>query len=473
MAARENQGLQIALIIFVMLTIVLAVTTYVFFSSSQEYQKKAEAADKARAESETAMRTAIEESTDFRKLLGADAKAKREDIAKKFAEDAKVAPDLKEADQSYPKLVEFLKAEISKKDGDLAAKELANQALKAELDKGTAEKVASDGEYTKDKTEQVAEVTQAKAAADAAQNDYKAKTASIQTAFDGQRKQLEAAAGKLRNELSSREGTIKNQAGVIEGFKTERDQADISTATPDGKVTFVNQRAQLVWINLGSEDGLRKQTTFSVKAAGTNNAITAEKKADIEVTRILGPHLAEGRFLNDNLSDPILPGDVIFSPLFEAGKAEHFALAGFMDFDEDGRSDRERVKQLIELNGGVVDAEVTDDGKKVGGITVKTRYLVLGEQPSDQGGTAEFRNSYSRMLSEAEQLGVKKMPFKELLDHIGFDPRKDRTVLLGSDARREDFAPEFKGGVQRKSTGNVSEFKPRSPVQRGKTKSAY
>ena len=87
MAARENQGLQIALIIFVMLTIVLAVTTYVFFSSSQEYQTKAKTADDARNTSETAMRTAIEESTEFRKLLGADGKAKREDIAKKFADE--------------------------------------------------------------------------------------------------------------------------------------------------------------------------------------------------------------------------------------------------------------------------------------------------------------------------------------------------------------------------------------------------
>jgi len=36
MAARENQGLQIALIIFVILTIILIVTTYFFFSSAQK-----------------------------------------------------------------------------------------------------------------------------------------------------------------------------------------------------------------------------------------------------------------------------------------------------------------------------------------------------------------------------------------------------------------------------------------------------
>ena len=36
MAARENQGLQIALILFVMVTIGLAVSTFVFYKKSQE-----------------------------------------------------------------------------------------------------------------------------------------------------------------------------------------------------------------------------------------------------------------------------------------------------------------------------------------------------------------------------------------------------------------------------------------------------
>jgi hypothetical protein len=33
MAARENQGLQIALIVFVMLTIILSVTTFIFYNN--------------------------------------------------------------------------------------------------------------------------------------------------------------------------------------------------------------------------------------------------------------------------------------------------------------------------------------------------------------------------------------------------------------------------------------------------------
>ena len=45
--ARENQGLQVALIIFFMLTIILGVTTFIFFRQYEEADKKAGSPDKA------------------------------------------------------------------------------------------------------------------------------------------------------------------------------------------------------------------------------------------------------------------------------------------------------------------------------------------------------------------------------------------------------------------------------------------
>jgi len=40
MASRESQGLQVALILFVMVTVVLAITTYVYFRKSEEKSRK-------------------------------------------------------------------------------------------------------------------------------------------------------------------------------------------------------------------------------------------------------------------------------------------------------------------------------------------------------------------------------------------------------------------------------------------------
>ena len=44
MAAREGQGLQIAVIIFAMLTILLAITTYIFYAQGQTAMKERDAA---------------------------------------------------------------------------------------------------------------------------------------------------------------------------------------------------------------------------------------------------------------------------------------------------------------------------------------------------------------------------------------------------------------------------------------------
>jgi hypothetical protein len=47
MAARENQGLQIALIVFVTLTVLLSVTTFFFFRNYQNEQQKSKTAEDA------------------------------------------------------------------------------------------------------------------------------------------------------------------------------------------------------------------------------------------------------------------------------------------------------------------------------------------------------------------------------------------------------------------------------------------
>ena len=44
----------------------------------------------------------------------------------------------------------------------------------------------------------------------------------------------------------------------------EKSRETKANEVADGKVTWVNQRSRTVWINLGSDDGLRRQTSFSV-----------------------------------------------------------------------------------------------------------------------------------------------------------------------------------------------------------------
>ena len=74
MASRESQGLQIALILFVMVTVVLGVTTYMSFRRSEEKIKEAAAA-RAETRQRQEMLLAREfESQALKHVLGYDSK---------------------------------------------------------------------------------------------------------------------------------------------------------------------------------------------------------------------------------------------------------------------------------------------------------------------------------------------------------------------------------------------------------------
>ena len=195
---------------------------------------------------------------------------------------------------------------------------------------------------------------------------------------------------------------------------------------------------------------------------GATNMADSARKGSVEVSRILDGHLAEARILEDEDTDPILPGDVIYSPTWTAGRQLRFALAGLMDINGDGKSDRTEVRNLILSNNGVVDADVDETGNRTGVLSIDTRYLVLGNRPTEKAA-GEAIQGYGNIQKEAEDLGVEKISLEKLLDMMGYEGTV-RTVTLGRNARAEDFKATPEGGVAPKSTGNTSEiFKPREP----------
>ena len=106
--------------------------------------------------------------------------------------------------------------------------------------------------------------------------------------------------------------------------------------SPSGKIRWVNQRERTVWIDLGRANALPRQLIFAVYSGNTQNVTSAAKKGGVEVSQILGDHLAEARIVDDNISDPLLPGDVVHTPLWTPGVREKFAFTDGMDIDGDG-----------------------------------------------------------------------------------------------------------------------------------------
>jgi hypothetical protein len=214
---------------------------------------------------------------------------------------------------------------------------------------------------------------------------------------------------------------------------------EVNLEAPDGEVVWVNQANGTVYINLGYGDGLRRQTTFSVYEDNVTNALNAEPKGTIEVVRVDKKHMAVAKVTSDEFINPIIKGDRVISTVFHRGRPERFAIAGFVDIDGDGDSDLELLVSLIKRNGGVIDALIDDEGNRDGTLSPRTKFLILGERPTDKDD-AKILREYDRIITSAEKNGVKKMALKDLLDHMGYRGR-ERSVGLGRHANPDDFVP--------------------------------
>ncbi|NLE38125.1 MAG: hypothetical protein GX621_08895, partial [Pirellulaceae bacterium] len=233
--------------------------------------------------------------------------------------------------------------------------------------------------------------------------------------------------------------------------------------TPDqfhGEIRWVDHRGGTVWINLGEADAVRPQTKFSVFGAGAGDLSEASKKASIEVTRVRSPHLAEARIVDDNLLDPVLVGDRIYTPVWSLGERRRFALAGVIDLDGDGRSDLQRMHTLIRANGGIVDAEMDEAGNRQGEISMDTRYLVLGEVPG-VNSPPELRDDWNNIREQARKLSIETITLDRFLELMGW-VRQVEVANYGEGGAKQ--FPVDRTNKPSVSTGGISElFKPRTP----------
>ncbi|MFM9115037.1 MAG: hypothetical protein ACKOU6_02620, partial [Planctomycetota bacterium] len=234
---------------------------------------------------------------------------------------------------------------------------------------------------------------------------------------------------------------------------------------PSGQSRYVTQRQGLVLINLGSADGLRPQINFSVYDQDENSATRAQKQAASEVVRITDAHLAEARIIESQVKNPILPGDNIYSPIWQPGQRLRFALTGFMDIDGDGSNDREKVRNLIEINGGEVVVEQGNDGRvdaaSLAKMTLQTRYLVEGDLPPptamDKASFEVHNQGRNSMITKAQELGIDRITPAKILAYMGYRG-EEKTVNLS------------KGAMAEPSRGKViqpkDDFRPRQPPVR-------
>ena len=347
--------------------------------------------------------------------------------------------------------LELAKAKVDKLETDFAVREASKQPQMDNFKKA-AETASDDLAKERDKFE-------------SDRNRITSEQAKLKNDLETARKKTAASLAEIEQKLKdantqgARLKTI-NQALTIKERQAESTKFEV----PSGEIRWINQRSGTAWINLGRADGLKRQFTFGVYPADITDII-AGRKGSIEVTKILGDHLAEAHVFDDKLLDPILPGDKIYTPVWIPGEKRHFALAGSFDIGGEGKDNVQYVKDIVTMNGGVVDCYLDENGKRVGDMTVNTRYLVLGDAPSEKGSSAVL-NAFSNIQGDAERLGVQKIQLSDLLNRMGW---KNQTSILhfGAGVGAKGLAPKPEYEQQQKSTGNISEvFQPRDPPAR-------
>ena len=169
-------------------------------------------------------------------------------------------------------------------------------------------------------------------------------------------------------------------------YKKIRDNDRQDIDPPSGEITWVSLPTKTVWINRGRADSLQRGIRFAVYAADSNTSAKAVEKGNIEVTRIVADHQAECRILDDKFADPMTSNDKIFTAFWSPGQQNHFALAGNMNLDGDGRNQVNTAIGLIKSYGGVVDCWLDEQGHRQGQISAATQYVIHGDAPTSPDG---------------------------------------------------------------------------------------
>ncbi len=454
--ARENQGLQIALIVFVMFTIILGVTTFMF---SKEYSKQkalAEASDTKAAEANTAHSAAESENMRLKQVVGHAETSTLQVVDEQYANDKLTfARNMGVEDPSYRDMCQWLSDEVQRKNAALSTEK---QRVQDEKDRAADVQTAAN-----------TQILQMRQRAEKAESDLADRTSEFQrsqlllaqtnaklgtdkqTVVDQSRDLLakaEVEKSDLNNKMKKQDQYIDNLQGVIE----EMDPPVVDN--PDGIVIHAG-RTDKVSINLGRIHGLERLTNFAVYARDMTDVTDAGRKGAIEVIDVFEDN-AIAQIIDEDVSNPILGGDKIFTPLWMPGERQHFALTDGVDLDGDGRSDIDELRNLITSNGGVVDLYLDDLGQKYGEITTETKHIVKGEQPTD-GSTTERLNARKWILDEAKKFNLRTLSVDELLNRMGYK-RKVHVTRYDSKSKPSDFRARAPEGVPRISSGRVSDF---------------
>jgi hypothetical protein len=499
-ASNDNQGLKIAVVVFVTLSVVLAVATYFGFSNASFYYEKMDQATKDAGQAKQAQGTLQRQFEDLKREAGyekTDDSAVLDQITKDRqklnGEIAALTAKVQEVVNGYkgaagpagnPQVDQFAESART------AAESLTNEpkrTLTSTVDRmldllGNQSQlltaVSLDYQTVRKELEAVNQISQQKievevGAKQQAEQEKLAELTKHEEDRRGQLKRLDDLQSQNQqylteiNELKNQVEQLKDEwqkryGDLLTQFRDVREQLEMNENVlerADGKVTFVDYNRNEVRTTLSRKTGAREQLVFTVFDREAPGLPTDKPKATIELIKV-GENESIGRIVKQMKSyEPIRPGDQVYSPAF-GERPQTFALIGKIDVNRDGVDDREDLKRMIRSAGGDVayDLPPPGVGHETGKLSPLTSWYVIDNRPTirvgveqNYGATASEQEAFQKKMSaavkEAKLEGIRPISIERLLDYVGYtfgQPTIGRREGIDKKALEELVNPEGK-----------------------------
>ncbi len=476
MAARDDSVIRGSLITCLILLVLSLALNFILWSwGSGQADERATIASRLNDVS-NGLRTAEEKIITMQKMLGAEQMTQDEfdsfansssgdpefdALATQFHNDMQVfGQDVGIQDRHYGALVDYFMNAIRDRNEQYGvARDDANKIrAQAAADVATARAAQQKAETERENLAKQLEDERTQFAT--YRNDMLTKMEQAKDSKTKSERELQAFQRKAGTEVNSLLAQTKILENTIETQKLELNKLRGGRfETVQGEIRYVLRGGKIVSINLGSADALRPGITFGVvDRDDTSRLQDADIKASIQITKILGPHLAEARVVAmPQLGNPIIEGDAVYSPFWAPGRTVRIALAGGIDIDDDGRPDNEILEGMIKAAG----AEIADNGERTGRIDPGVRFLVVGESPKIEGRDEDVAEAELAALGEAKQrateAGVTVIPAWKLQAYLK-TLDDSLTTPFGSAVRGEDWEPEPVPGPARRRPVDLPEM---------------
>lgn len=452
--AESKQGLIISLVCFVLLAVILGVTTWLGYDGQntlRESEKKAQADKGAMSKERDSWKYRALELQNLAGHLTSKTDTEALQTLRQANPQGEGMGDFTAAMQAISNnlrtqtgQLENYSAKLARVTNDLNTLKTnfaaTEQALKKARDTFNEQMASKEAEVQDwQKKFQGAQAANLKDSQDRAKA-YEAELAR----FDELSRQFETQSKKIATDNATREkervkqgAFIKELEGRVDKLSKELTPTDwLKYDVPKGKIVRLDPRGEIAFINLGYADNLRPQQnlTFSVFATAAGGRASQQYKGSIEVLDVVDAHLAKAKITQvvDPNRSPITTGDVIVNPAWSPTSREHVAIAGLIDLTGDGRHNIDEFMTNLGRQGIVVDSylDLTDNTLKGPGMTINTSFLIIGEAPDldEQNLQTDPRTenklainkSITELQAKAKELGVTVVPLRRFVQLIGY-----------------------------------------------------